>query len=218
MDQAPSVLPTARTGWDTRCTVRPEILSTSRPGRLRLAGFLALVVGAVLAGVGASMTWATVGFPSDTAGAADVAVKGLDVWEGVAALAIAAVALVATVVMRLVASTSGRRGIAAAVLLGGLVVGGLATADVARAESRFGGREGLDEMAQRLAAQRGLPVDRVRTQLERSFGAQLRVDVGGGLYATLAGGIAIALAGGLALPWAGRRRRDAPGVQDEAPA
>jgi hypothetical protein len=183
----------------------PEIVSTARPGALRLAGFLALVAGAGLAGFDASMTWATVGFPGDTAHAADVPVRGTDVWEGVAVLSIAAAALVAIVLARVASSARVRRAIAALVLIGGLAIAGLAALDLATATDRFGGGEGLSDVASRLAAATGRPVDEVTAELERNFGSELRVDVRPALPATLAGGVLVAVAGGLTLAWASRR-------------
>jgi hypothetical protein len=186
--------------------MRPELLSTARPSPLRLLGFLALVAGAVLAGVGASLTWATVGFPGDATGAADVAVKGVDVWEGTVVLAIAAVGLILMVVMRVTRSTAVRSAIAVGVLAGGLAVTALAARDLARPRTRFGGGAGLDEVARAVAAELGQPVDRIRALLEQNFGAALRVDVGPGLPLTLAGGLLLVVAGGLALLWARRGR------------
>src|SRR5581483_483762 len=57
----------------------PAILSTARPTRLRLAGFLTITLGGLLVGVGATLTWATVE-PFDTP------TKGVDLWEGRVAL------------------------------------------------------------------------------------------------------------------------------------
>ncbi len=184
--------------------MRPELLSTARPSRLRLAGFACVVVGTVLTGVGSILTWATVGFPGDVRQVLDVEYKGVDTWEGRVALAVAAATLIATVASRLATSGTLRRAIAIGVLLGGLATAGLAAADLARAETRFGGGGGLAEAARRLADRTGLPVEHVRTQLERNFGASLRVDAGPGLPATIAGGIVLAAAGGLTLAWAAR--------------
>jgi hypothetical protein len=179
-----------------------ELLSTARPSGLRLLGFLALAGGALLAGIGATMTWATVGFPRDIAGNADVPVKGTDVWEGVVVLAIAAACLVATVLMRVAASTRTRTVVAACVAVGGLVVVALTALDLATATDRFGGSAGLADIARRIAARLGQPVERVRALLEQSFGANLRVDTGAGLILALAGGVLLAAAGALSIAWA----------------
>ena len=194
-----------------------EIVSTARPTGLRLLGFLALIVGAVLVGVGATMTWATVGFPNDNAHALDVATKGIDVWEGLVALAVAALALIALVVMRLVASDRVRSVLAWAIAVGGALVAVLAAYDMATARDRFGGTAGLGQIARRIAAEQGAPVDKVRSLLEQNFGHALRVDVGPGLWMALAGGILLVAAGILALLWARARRDDRQADGEIAP-
>jgi hypothetical protein len=192
--------------------VRPEVLSTARPGRLRLAGFLVLVAGALAAGVGAALTWASIGFPGDTAHAGDVAVAGIDVWEGVVVLGVAALALVLLIASRLTSSPGARRAIAGAIGAGGALVVVLTSLDLATARSRFGGATGLDQVARRVAEALGQPVERVRPLLERNFGSTLRVDVGIGLPVALLGGVALVVAARLALAWA---RSSAPVPREE---
>jgi hypothetical protein len=179
-----------------------ELMSTARPSRLRLLSFLALVVGALLAGLGATLTWATVGFPDDTGHVADVAVKGVDVWEGVVVLAIAAAALVALILMRVAPSTAARLAIATGLAVGGLVVAGLAILDIATARNRFGGGGELDRVARKMADLLGQPVDAIRTLLVKNFGAALRVEVGAGPWIALAGGTILVAAGVVSYLWA----------------
>jgi Tryptophan-associated transmembrane protein (Trp_oprn_chp) len=193
-----------------------EILSTARPSRLRLFGFLALVLGALLAGLGATLTWATVGFPNDSGHVADVAVKGIDVWEGVAVLAIAAASLVGLIVMRITASSSVRLGIAVAIAVGGLAVAGIATLDLATSRDRFGGGDELDRIARKMADVLGQPVEAVRTLLERNFGAALRVEIGPGLWMALAGGVLLVVAGVLSFLWSRDRSRGLAMSSDDA--
>jgi hypothetical protein len=193
-----------------------EILSTARPSRLRLLGFLALVLGALLAGVGATLTWATVGFPNDGGHVADVAVKGIDVWEGVAVLAIAAASLVGLIVMRIAASSAVRLGIAVAIAVGGLAVAGIATLDLATSRDRFGGGDELDRIARKMADVLGQPVEAVRTLLERNFGATLRVEIGPGLWMALAGGVLLVVAGVLSFLWSRDRSRGLAMSSDDA--
>src|SRR5687768_12215531 len=50
---------------DERMRAMPEILSTSRPTGLRLAGFVALAGGGLLLGVGALLEWVVLSFPPD---------------------------------------------------------------------------------------------------------------------------------------------------------
>jgi hypothetical protein len=191
-----------------------------------MVGFLTLVAGALLAGVGATMTWATVGFPGDVAGNADVPVKGTDVWEGDVVLVLAVVVLIVTIAARLMRPGTGRSVVAAVVLVAGIVVVALTAFDLATAEDRFGGTGGLEDIARSVAAQLGQPVERVRTLLEQNFGATLRIDIGAGLPLALAGGVLLMIAGVLALAWARRETpasaatpaADATPVADATPA
>ncbi len=181
---------------------RPEALSTSRPSALRLWGFLTVVVGAALAGLGALSTWAVIGFEGDTTGAADVASKGVDTWEGVVVLACAVGALIAIVVLRLVGSTSAKRALAASILVLGIVSCLSALSLAARAEDRLGG---FNLSAERLAEQLDRPVAEVRAELERQFGDVTRFDLATGVWLAVAGGALITVGGVLALVWAGRQ-------------
>lgn len=180
---------------------RPELLSTARPSALRLWGFLILVVGALLAGWGALSDWATVGFPGDTAGTLDVAVKGTDVWEGVVVLVAALASLVGLLALRLVRGPAARRVIAFGLATLGALVIALALSVAIRADARFGGAEGLDEVAANLAARLDEPVGAVRAQLEQQFRSQLVVDLGVGVWLAVAGGVLIDVGGALNLAW-----------------
>jgi hypothetical protein len=193
-----------------------EIVSTARPSGLRLLGFVTLAVGALLAGIGATATWATVGFPGDVAGAADVPVKGTDVWEGKIVLVFAAAVLVALIALRLVRPGGGRSIVAVGVTIAGVVVVALTALDLVTAEDRFGGADGLEELARSVATQLGQPTERVRALLEQSFGATLRVDVGAGLPLALLGGVLLVVAGALALAWARREESLAAAPAEEA--
>lgn len=186
-----------------------EVLSTARPTPLRLAGFLALAAGAVVAGIGATRDWAIVGFPEDRTGAVDVSYRGTDVWEGKVVLLVAVGALLAMLAIRLASAASTRSLIAGLLILFGLVCAALPLVDAARAADRFGGGGGLDRIAESLALERDLPEDEVRELLERRFGEALRVDVEAGLWSSAAGGVLLVAGGALSVAWASRRR--APG-------
>ena len=196
---------------------RPEILSTARPTAIRLWGFLFLVVGAVVAGIGALMDWATVGFPGDERGALDVAVKGVDVWEGKVVLASAVLALVGMIAMRLAQRTGTRRALAFGIATLGALVISVALSVAIRAEARLGGSEGLDELAGGLAERLGEDPGAVRAQLERQYGEQLRVDLGPGVAVAIVGGVLIDVGGALGLLWV-RQRAEAPAAPGQAAA
>jgi hypothetical protein len=193
-----------------------EILSTARPTRLRLAGFLCTAAGAVLAGIGATREWAAIGFPDDLEHAVDVSVRGTDVWEGKVVLLGAAAALALLLAMRLSRSDRSRRTLAASLIVVGTVCAILPVLDAARAADRFGGTAGADRMVEVLAAELELPEDVVREQLAEQFDRALRVDVGPGVWLCLAGGLLLVAGGALGLAWA-RRRRAASGAGPEEP-
>jgi hypothetical protein len=182
----------------------PEILSTARPTTLRLAGFLALAAGATLAGIGAARDWAIVGFPQDVEGAADVAFRGTDVWEGKVVLLLAVAALLATLALRLAQAAPFRRSVAILLVAFGIVSLVLPVVDAARATDRFGGGDNVDRFAERLAAELELPVDVVREQLAELIDASLRVDLGAGLWMAAAGGLLLVVGGGLSLAYVRR--------------
>jgi hypothetical protein len=194
------------------------MLSTARPTPLRFAGFLALTLGGAATGLGALLTWATVGFPKDLEGALDVQVRGTDVWEGKVVLAIGVATLVGMVVMRLLATVGAKRVVATLIVVGGIASAGLAGMTAVRADPRFGGIGELDAIARAAAHELNLPIEQVRAQLERTFGTILRVDLGPGIPVTIAGGAIAVLGGGLSLVWAGQSRVSEPAAADEEPA
>lgn len=184
---------------------RPEILSTARPSATRLWGFLCLVAGALLAGLGATRDWAVVGFPGDPERALDVPVKGTDVWEGTVVLAAAMLALGLLLAVRVARGTERRRVLAFGVASLGALVIALALSVAIRPDARFGGSEGLDDIAARVATELDQEPTAVRAQLQEQFGLQLRVDLGSGVWITAAGGILIDVGGALTLAWVRRR-------------
>jgi Tryptophan-associated transmembrane protein (Trp_oprn_chp) len=179
-----------------------ELLSTNRPSGLRVAGFFFLAFGATAAGIGATREWAAVGFPADQLGVADVSVRGTDVWEGKVVLLAAAVALVALVAMRISRSTATRVGLGWLLVAVGVVCVVLPLLAAVRAEDRFGGANGVDRMAEVLAAELELPEDVVREQLAEQFDRALRVVIGPGLWLTVLGGALVIVGGVLGLRWA----------------
>ncbi|MGZ8599482.1 MAG: Trp biosynthesis-associated membrane protein [Actinomycetota bacterium] len=192
-----------------------EALSTARPTPLRLAGFLCLAAGAVAAGVGATREWAAVGFSGDALGAADVSVRGTDVWEGKVVLFGAGVALVAMLAMRMSASGATRRWLALLILALGIACTVLPVLDAVRAEDRFGGREGIDRLASAIAVETGQEVETVRDVLLEQLERSLRVEVGPGAWLAAGGGVLLLVGGALGLVWARRGPATGPPVPDQ---
>lgn len=162
------------------------MLSTSRPTPLRFAGFLTLALGGLGMGLGALLSWATVGFPGDLAHRLDVATKGIDVWEGKVVLAVGVLTLVAIVAMRLLPTAAARRTVAAAIVVLGSLAAVLAAVDASRIDSRFVSTGPMGHMAGEVMRM------------------SLRVDVGPGIWLAIAGGVLAAVGGALSLIWAGR--------------
>jgi hypothetical protein len=188
--------------------VTSGIVSTARATGLRVAGFVCVALGAVLAGVGATREWVAVGFTSDTERAADMSVHGIDVWEGKVVLFAAAAALLVLLATRISGSSGTRRGLAILlIVLGGSCIA-LPVVDAVRARDRFAGDEGLDRFVASLSVRLGLPKDVIREQLSVELDKELRVEVSPGLWLTAAGGVLLVVGGGLSLAWS---RRGAPG-------
>jgi len=185
--------------------VTSGIASTARPTGLRLAGFVCVALGAVLAGVGATREWVAVGFTSDTQHAADLSVHGIDVWEGKVVLFAAAAALLVLLAMRISGSAGTRRGLAVVLIVLGALCIALPVVDAVRARDRFAGGEGLERFVSSLSVKLGLPEDVIRQQLSEQLDKELRVEVSAGLWITVAGGVLLVTGGGLSLAWSGKR-------------
>jgi hypothetical protein len=184
--------------------VTSEIASTARPTGLRVAGFACVALGAVLAGVGATREWATVGFAGDTDHRLDVPWNGIDGWEGKVVLLAATSALVVMLAMGISGSEGTRRALAIGLMLSGLLCIALPMSDAIRAENRFGGVEGVDKLAKSVAIKTGFTEEVVRQQLEALIDRGLRVEVSPGLWLTVAGGVLLVAGGGLSLTWSGK--------------
>ena len=186
-----------------------EIVSTARPSGLRLAGFLAVAIGAVLLGLGVTRDWAAVGLVQDTRHANDVSIVGTDLWEGKAVLFAAVAALVLVLVMRIASSGMTRRAIAVATIVLGVVGTALAVWVATTAENRFAETEGVDRIAAEIARQTGDSEDVVREALLETLRGDLRVEVASGVWLTAAGGVVLAVGGVLGLAWLRERDRAA---------
>jgi hypothetical protein len=139
-----------------------EIVSTARPSKLRLAGFLALTLGGLLVSLGSLMDWAAVQ-PFDTPA------RGVDLWEGTITLAIGFAVLVGMILMRLVRRARARQAVAVAILGLGLIATALAGSAAIRANDRFTSPSQRDRIARALAIELGLPYEEVRARIEATF-------------------------------------------------
>jgi len=192
-------------------------MDASKPSALRLAGFLCIAAGGLLLGIGSVMNWAVIGFAGSTA--LDSPIKGTDVWEGRATLAIAAAVLVGVIAMRLAGTAWIRRAIAIGIIVLGLFAAGLAIGDAIRVRSRFSGSQvELEKIARTLAQALGRPIADVLAQLQQRLDQIVAVNVGTGLWLVIAGGVLAAGGGGLSIAWANRQDQSRIGSLDADPA
>jgi len=184
-----------------------ELLSTARPSRLRLAGFLAIVVGALLVGLGSTREWVQVGLASDVEGAIDVPVNGTDEWQGKVLLIGAVVALALMLVVRVATSATTRRVLAAGIVAIGVVAIVVGALFVAGAEDRYAGTDGIDVLAEEVARETGDAVDVVKEALLEALRGELRIDVAPWVWVATAGGLVLVAGGVLTLAWISQRER-----------
>ncbi|MEX0753810.1 MAG: hypothetical protein WD206_00740 [Actinomycetota bacterium] len=186
-----------------------------RPSPLRLWGFLVTILGGTLLGVGAILSWASVEIGSVGGAFPAEPVPGIDVLAGKIALGAAILALLGIPAMRQALTHRGRRAWAIAIIILGLVGGGLALWSGLAPDTRLddGVNQALEDAAQPIADQTGLPVDQVVERLQEV--AVTTVTVEPGLWLTVAGG-ALAVAGGvLGLVWASNAPLPATREQDQ---
>ena len=174
-----------------------EIVSTTRPSMLRLAGFLTLTTGGLMISLGSLLPWAKVP-PFDTP------VRGTDLWEGLVALGIGVVVLVGMVTMRLMATPAARRAVAVALVGFGLSAAAIAAADGVRGDARFTSRGQRDRIARELATELHLPYEAVRSRLAAVYEERFHVSLQPGLFIVVAGGLLAATGGALSVAWAAR--------------
>jgi len=178
----------------------PDIRQAARGLALRILGFVLGVGGGFLIGLGALATWATAGFRDSNLAGLDSTVKGVDVWEGQLALACGIVVLVLVMATRFV-----REGaplfatIAVIAAMAAAVPSGLA---LARAEERFAD-PGIDEAAERLAEQTGLPAGALASRFEEIRSELVEVRLGAGIPLVILGAALAAVGALLTRSWAG---------------
>lgn len=174
------------------------MLDVSKPTPLRLAGFIATALGAVLIAVGSLQTWVTI---SLAGGALRAPSPGTDLVDGKVTLAAGVVMLVGILALRL-AHGGARRLIAILLVVAALVALAIGVNDAIRLKSRFESIA-IDKIAVAIAPELGLPIDAVRTKVRAQADRLVRTEPGIGLWLVIAGG-AIGVAGGLLdLAWVG---------------
>jgi hypothetical protein len=173
-------------------------LDASRPSPLRLWGFIAVVVGALLAGVGAIQTWVTVGI--EGAPDLDTATKGTDLTSGRLVLLGAIAMLVGIVGTRL---TQGRVRLAIAVVIiaTAALVGTVGVWFAVTAPSSYSPVDNV-ALVDALARATGTTPEQVREVACQAIGCV--TTVGWGPWGAAIGGWLGVAGGTLALAWAAR--------------
>jgi hypothetical protein len=173
-------------------------LDVSRPSPLRLASFVVVVVGAVLAGVGAVQTWVTVGIANQPQ--LDSPTKGTDVWQGLVVLGCAAVLLVGVIVSRLVTGRA-RTVVGGVLAASGIVCTAVAGAFLVTATSAYSAIDD-QQVVNAIAKATGATADQVRAKACATLGCT--TTVGRGPWLALVGGLLGLVGGILVLAWAAR--------------
>jgi hypothetical protein len=175
---------------------------------LRTAGFLVTVVGSLLLGVGALLGWISVGVRGIDTGDVTPVDRGVDTPEGVIALALAVIALVAVLVTRIGGTGSARRGAAFLVLAAGWLAVAVVGATLATGPGRAADRE-VSSFAESV----GVEVDELPGDLREALEGRAEP----GLYLSFIGAMLTGAGGVMTLAWATRRDDRPPpdGPRDE---
>lgn len=174
------------------------LVAIARPSPLRLAGFLATVLGAALLGFGSLMTWVKVGVPGQPS--LTETYVGLDLTEGKVALLAAAVLLIGLMALRGARTRTAQKAISAVLIVAGLAGLGAAAYVLTSAETRYQDAS-VDFVASAIAEQQHIPFEQAR-QLVVSRAGQLDVTKDLGLWLAVAGGVLATFGGVLDLLWA----------------
>lgn len=161
------------------------------PTRLRVAGSGLTIAGALLAGIGSTLTWSTVGLRLDTEGVLDLEFRGIDLLGGIVVLVVAVAALVGLIALRSAAGRTRDR-IGIALLLAGLVITAMPISVALRAEDRA-----VRGMAGVTAETSGLTIEEATELIREDPSLAVRSEIGLGSWLTLAGG-ALVVAGTVA--------------------
>ena len=143
-------------------------------------------VGALLMGVGATVTWITVGIPNETA---HTAIRGTDLTDGVVVLLCAVVTLAAVFATRIVGSAGARQAASALAAIAGLVAGAIGVAFLVAGKDR-------DAVIEGLGIPRGMWL---QFGVFRDLGPGAYLAVLGGLFAVV-GSLMMVLSAGTADP------------------
>jgi hypothetical protein len=172
--------------------------------RLRIAGFVLTAAGALLAGIGTTVTWTSTGLRRDLRGALDLEFRGIDLVEGIVALVVAGATLAGLMLVPRLRGTARVRG-AVGLLVAGVALVALPAWVALRAEDRA-----VDELARVVADSAGITMedatDRVRTDPDLSVRTDTKAT-----WVPIVGGGLVVVGAGATLSWAVRSVRDPVG-------
>jgi hypothetical protein len=177
--------------------------------RLRTAGFLCAVLGALLAGAATMLIWIQTSI-KDLPPQLIPTYLGIDLPDGLVVLGLAVVIVIAVLVSRTGSAPRGRRGPAVVVIVASFIVIGVSGAAIVTAASRFEPTV-VDDILAIVAPDGATPQQRAAVD------AQVETNVGTGPWLALAGGV-LALAGGImTLAWTAAAPPDPAPVPDADP-
>jgi hypothetical protein len=168
------------------------------PMRLRVAGSVLTIVGALLAGIGSTLAWTTAGLRLDTQGVLDLEFRGLDVVGGIIALVAAGLTLGGLALFRRATGRVGER-LGVGLLFAGAVVMAMPLSVAIRAEERA-----VEDMAKVAAQTGGLSIEEATELVREDPSLAVRSELGPGIWLTIAGGALVIVGTAANLAWTRR--------------
>jgi hypothetical protein len=171
--------------------------------RLRVAGSVLTIVGALIAGIGSTIPWTTAGLRLDTQGVLDLEFRGLDLFGGIIALVVAVLTLGGLTLFRR-ATGRGRERLGVGLLFAGVVTTAMPLLVAIRAEERA-----MEGMAKVAAQTGGLRIEEATELIREHPSLAVRSELGPGIWLTVAGGALVIVGTAANLAWT---RRGEPAV------
>jgi hypothetical protein len=173
------------------------------PMRLRVAGSVLTIVGALIAGIGSTLAWTTAGLRLDTQGVLDLEFRGLDLIGGIIALVVAVLTLGGLTLFRR-ATGRARERLGVGLLFAGVVTMAMPLSVAIRAEERA-----VEGMAKVAAQTGGLRIEEATELIREDPSLAVRSELGPGIWLTVAGGALVIVGTAANLAWT---RRGEPAV------
>jgi hypothetical protein len=174
-----------------------ETCRVSDGSAARVWGFALTAAGALVAGIGTTVVWTSVGLRQDLRGVLDSDFAGLDLPEGIAVLVLSVTTLIGVVVVRRLQGR-GRVWGAVALLVMGVAIVALPVWTVLRAEDRA-----VDDVARVIADAGGLTIDEAISLVRAE--PEFEVDVvTSGAWTSIIGGLVVVAGACMTLLWANR--------------